>query len=156
MAVLHDFCAGFPYAFALMLGGLTGFLIRGSTVSLCMGAATGAVMLLCAYSSLRAYKAGARAWLATAVGAADSAVVSVVMARRYPPMQVTARPQLVPGVLFVAVRCAPPPARRGARPSEEEGARRGPRFRGRDRRGGERGARATESGEDVVRCRVSH
>ena len=107
MGVLHDFCVGYPYAVMLMAGGLMGFIIRGSTISLVMGLVTGALMFLCAHLSLRAYRNGGYAKLATAVGAVDSAVVSFVMAKRYPPMRVTTHPALAPGVLFVAVRCVP-------------------------------------------------
>ena len=55
---MYDFCFTFPYAFLLALGGLGGYLSKGSTPSLVGGVGSGALLFLLGYISLRYYHRG--------------------------------------------------------------------------------------------------
>ena len=82
--VLHDFCFGYPYGFVLVLGGLMGYLMKGSTMSLAMGGATGTVVLLCAHLSHATFvRSGKRAIAATSVAMITAMATAVAMAKRF-------------------------------------------------------------------------
>ncbi|MCO5574153.1 hypothetical protein L7F22_027933 [Adiantum nelumboides] len=61
---MHDFCFTIPYGFVVLLGGLVGFLRKGSSTSLMGGGAAGSVLLLAGYLSLQAFKKDANSYLA--------------------------------------------------------------------------------------------
>lgn len=82
--VLHDFCLGYPYGFVLVLGGLMGYLMKGSTMSLAMGGATGTVVLLCAHLSHATFvRSGKRAIVSTSVAMITAMATAVAMAKRF-------------------------------------------------------------------------
>jgi uncharacterized membrane protein (UPF0136 family) len=55
---IHDFCLGIPYGVLLVVGGLLGFIITGSTVSIRFGVLLGGVILALSVTSLSAWKQG--------------------------------------------------------------------------------------------------
>lgn len=55
---MFDFCFTFPYSALLALGGLMGFLTKGSVPSLLGGLGTAGILASCAYTSLNRYKQG--------------------------------------------------------------------------------------------------
>ena len=55
---MHDFCFTYPYGFVVLLGGLLGFLRKGSTSSLMGGAGSGLLLLLAGYLSHQAFQKG--------------------------------------------------------------------------------------------------
>ena len=52
---MHDFCFTYPYGFVVLLGGVFGFLRKGSTASLWGGVGSGLLLLLAGYLSNQAY-----------------------------------------------------------------------------------------------------
>ncbi len=55
---IHDFCLGIPCKVLLVVGGLLGFIITGSTVSIQFGVLLGGVILALSVTSLGAWKQG--------------------------------------------------------------------------------------------------
>ncbi|GJM95732.1 hypothetical protein PR202_ga12509 [Eleusine coracana subsp. coracana] len=64
---MHDFCFTIPYGFAVLAGGLLGYLRRGSTASLAGGAGAGALLLLAGFVSLKAFEKRRNSYLALAI-----------------------------------------------------------------------------------------
>jgi uncharacterized membrane protein (UPF0136 family) len=64
---MHDFCFTIPYGFAVLAGGVLGYLRRGSTVSLAGGAGAGALLLLAEFVSLKAFEKRRNSHLALAI-----------------------------------------------------------------------------------------
>jgi uncharacterized membrane protein (UPF0136 family) len=54
--MLHDFCLTLPYGGTVLLGGIIGFLTKGSKASLFAGGGSGALLCFLGYSSLQEYK----------------------------------------------------------------------------------------------------
>ncbi|KAH7546695.1 hypothetical protein FEM48_Zijuj01G0228900 [Ziziphus jujuba var. spinosa] len=52
---MHDFCFTIPYGLILGVGGLIGYLRKGSTSSLAGGLGTGFLLILAGYISLKAF-----------------------------------------------------------------------------------------------------
>lgn len=52
---MYDFCFTYPYALLLGLGGLAGFLLKGSLPSLLGGLGSAGILAACAQVSLNAY-----------------------------------------------------------------------------------------------------
>eukprot|EP00246_Nothoceros_aenigmaticus_P008493 TRINITY_DN231_c0_g1_i1.p1 TRINITY_DN231_c0_g1~~TRINITY_DN231_c0_g1_i1.p1 ORF type:complete len:120 (+),score=15.43 TRINITY_DN231_c0_g1_i1:168-527(+) len=80
---MHDFCFTIPYGLAILLGGLLGYLRKGSTTSLLGGVGAGLVMLLAATLSLRAFQRNSKSFAALFVEAAVSIALTVVMGQRF-------------------------------------------------------------------------
>ncbi|KAI7838904.1 hypothetical protein COHA_007337 [Chlorella ohadii] len=80
---MYDFCLSPIYAALLALGGLIGFLTKGSTASLGGGVGSAAVLAVCSYASLQSYHRGQLCRPATLVSLAVSAALTYVMWQRY-------------------------------------------------------------------------
>jgi len=79
---MYAFCFTIPYGFILMLGGVIGFL-KGSTVSLVMGAGFGALIVAMGFRSVSSHKKGLTTTLETGLTCLLTCVISVMMYRRY-------------------------------------------------------------------------
>ena len=55
---MYDFCFTFPYSLLLALGGLIGFVTKGSVPSLLGGVGSAALLAACGYISLQRYHQG--------------------------------------------------------------------------------------------------
>uniref|UniRef100_A0A804PA45 Transmembrane protein 14C n=1 Tax=Zea mays TaxID=4577 RepID=A0A804PA45_MAIZE len=64
---MHDFCFTIPYGFAVLAGGVLGYLRRGSTASLAGGAGAGALLLLAGFVSLKAFQKRRNSYVALAL-----------------------------------------------------------------------------------------
>ncbi|KAG8062926.1 hypothetical protein GUJ93_ZPchr0003g16499 [Zizania palustris] len=64
---MHDFCFTIPYGFAVLTGGVLGYLRRGSTASLAGGAGAGALLILAGFVSLKAFEKRRKSYLAFAL-----------------------------------------------------------------------------------------
>jgi len=53
---MHDFCFTIPYGLVLVIGGVIGYLKKGSMASLGGGAGTGLVLIFAGYLSLKAFE----------------------------------------------------------------------------------------------------
>ena len=98
---MYDFCFTFPYAALLALGGLMGFLLKGSLPSLLGGLGSAAVLAACAQTSLSRYHQGVLCRPATAASLAVAAVLTAVMYRRW---QATGR--FMPAGCVALLSCA--------------------------------------------------
>lgn len=61
---MHDFCFTIPYGLILGVGGLIGYLRKGSTSSLAGGLGTGFLLILAGYISLKAFGRKKNSYLA--------------------------------------------------------------------------------------------
>jgi uncharacterized membrane protein (UPF0136 family) len=57
---MHDFCFTYPYGFLVLIGGLLGFLRKGSTTSLMGGVGSGLLLLIAGYQSHQAFLKGSK------------------------------------------------------------------------------------------------
>jgi uncharacterized membrane protein (UPF0136 family) len=57
---MHDFCFTYPYGFLVLIGGLLGFLRKGSSTSLMGGVGSGLLLLLAGYQSHQAFLKGSK------------------------------------------------------------------------------------------------
>ncbi|CAM6092350.1 unnamed protein product [Calypogeia fissa] len=80
---MHDFCFTIPYGFAILLGGMFGYLRKGSTMSLLGGSGGGLLLLLAGYQSLQAFEKGTNSWVALILETVVSLVLTGVMGQRY-------------------------------------------------------------------------
>ncbi|KAK3150108.1 hypothetical protein QOZ80_3AG0228330 [Eleusine coracana subsp. coracana] len=78
---MHDFCFTIPYGFAVLAGGLLGYLRRGSTASLAGGAGAGAVHLLAGFVSLKAFEKRRNSYLALAIETLCALAFTYVMGK---------------------------------------------------------------------------
>lgn len=53
---MHDFCLTIPYGILVLVGGVVGYVKRGSTASLAGGAGSGLVLLIAGVLSLKAFE----------------------------------------------------------------------------------------------------
>ncbi|KAG6548442.1 hypothetical protein Mapa_009929 [Marchantia paleacea] len=93
---MHDFCFTLPYGFVVLLGGVFGFLRKGSTSSLLGGAGSGLLLLLAGKLSLGAYHNGQNSWFAIFLETVVSLALTVVMGQRYK----TTGKFMPPGLVF--------------------------------------------------------
>ncbi|RZR87764.1 hypothetical protein BHM03_00015226 [Ensete ventricosum] len=61
---MHDFCFTIPYGLLVLVGGIVGYVRRGSTASLAGGAGSGLVLLLAGFVSLKAFEKRRNSYLA--------------------------------------------------------------------------------------------
>eukprot|EP00803_Ostreobium_quekettii_P008230 evm.model.scf_638.4 EVM.evm.TU.scf_638.4 scf_638:35993-36355(+) len=80
---MYDFCFTFPYAMLLGLGGLMGFLSKGSMMSLYGGVGSACLLSLSGYVSLQYYHRGKTCKAATLGALVIASALTVVMYRRY-------------------------------------------------------------------------
>jgi uncharacterized membrane protein (UPF0136 family) len=112
---MHPFCLTIPYGGAIALGGLVGFLKRGSVASLGAGCGSGGMILLLAHASLQKYRRGEAAHFETAASLLIALLLSAAMGSRYRssgkfmPAGMVAALSLAMSA-FLAFRCARPAA----------------------------------------------
>ncbi|KAG0615328.1 hypothetical protein M758_5G032200 [Ceratodon purpureus] len=80
---MHDFCFTYPYGLLVVLGGLIGFLKKGSADSLMGGVGSGALLLLAGYVSHQAYLRGAKSWPALFLETGVAVALTWVMGQRF-------------------------------------------------------------------------
>eukprot|EP00878_Enallax_costatus_P010811 GHUV01011289.1.p1 GENE.GHUV01011289.1~~GHUV01011289.1.p1 ORF type:complete len:111 (+),score=27.45 GHUV01011289.1:176-508(+) len=80
---MYDFCFSPIYAAVLALGGIAGYIAKGSTESLTAGLVSAAILALCSHLSLKNYNAGRTCKPATAVSLIVAAGLTYVMYARY-------------------------------------------------------------------------
>jgi len=80
---MYDFCFTYPYAFLLALGGIVGYLHKGSIVSLGGGVGSGALLFVLAYISLKKYRSGKLWKLGTLLCLLISVGLTIMMFSRY-------------------------------------------------------------------------
>ncbi|KAM7251544.1 hypothetical protein ACFE04_023427 [Oxalis oulophora] len=78
-----DFCFTIPYGVILIVGGLIGYLKRGSTVSLAGGGGMGLLLVLAGYLSLKASQKKMNNYFALFLETACAIVLTFVMGQRY-------------------------------------------------------------------------
>ena len=64
---MHDFCFTIPYGLALVIGGVIGYLKKGSVASLGGGAGIGLVLIIAGYLSLKAFEKRKNSFLGLAI-----------------------------------------------------------------------------------------
>ena len=79
----HSFCFSIPYGIIVSLGGLIGFLKKGSTMSLIMGLLFGGISAALGYSAYQKYFVNASDRMEILAGLVVSAVLSIVMCLRW-------------------------------------------------------------------------
>ncbi|KAF3956568.1 hypothetical protein ACB098_06G039500 [Castanea mollissima] len=80
---MHDFCFTIPYGLVLIVGGVVGYMKKGSTASLGGGVGIGLVLILAGYLSLDAFKKRKNSYLAFVIETGCAAALTWVMAQRY-------------------------------------------------------------------------
>lgn len=80
---MHDFCFTIPYGFVVVLGGLVGFLRKGSSASLMGGGAAGSLLLLAGYLSLQAFKKDTDSSVALLLETVVSMTLTGAMGQRF-------------------------------------------------------------------------
>ncbi|KAG5255190.1 hypothetical protein OIU76_019117 [Salix suchowensis] len=80
---MHDFCFTIPYGLALVIGGVIGYLKKGSMASLGGGAGTGLVLIIAGYLSLKAFEKRKNSFLGLAIETVCAAILTFVMGQRY-------------------------------------------------------------------------
>lgn len=80
---MYDFCFTYPYATILALGGIFGFVFKGSFPSLLGGLGSAAILAACAQVSLNAYHKGKLSKTSTAVSLMVSLLLAGMMGVRW-------------------------------------------------------------------------
>nr|XP_023886671.1 protein FATTY ACID EXPORT 5-like [Quercus suber]POE68152.1 protein fatty acid export 5 [Quercus suber] len=80
---MHDFCFTIPYGLVLIVGGVVGYVKKGSTASLGGGVGIGLVLILAGYLSLDAFKKRKNSYLAFVIETGCATALTWVMAQRY-------------------------------------------------------------------------
>eukprot|EP00850_Spirogloea_muscicola_P008823 SM000048S16535 [mRNA] locus=s48:203096:208573:- [translate_table: standard] len=96
-AVIHDFCLGIPYGAMLVVGGLLGFLVAGSTSALRFGVLLGGAVLGASFWSLRTWRRGASS---TAYIAVQAAITLVLVVREWSRFSQARSPSLMSRAVF--------------------------------------------------------
>ncbi|GLT59394.1 hypothetical protein SLA2020_322150 [Shorea laevis] len=80
---MHDFCFTIPYGLILVVGGIIGYLRKGSMASLAGGGGAGLVLLLAGYLSLKAFEKRKNSYFALILETVCAVVLTWVMGQRY-------------------------------------------------------------------------
>uniref|UniRef100_A0A2P2J7G5 Uncharacterized protein MANES_15G072900 n=1 Tax=Rhizophora mucronata TaxID=61149 RepID=A0A2P2J7G5_RHIMU len=80
---MHDFCFTIPYGLVLVFGGVAGYVKKGSLASLGGGAATGLLLIIAGYFSLKAFERRKNSYPAFAIETVCAAMLTFVMGQRY-------------------------------------------------------------------------
>eukprot|EP00210_Caulerpa_lentillifera_P007019 g6713.t1 len=80
---MYDFCFTYPFAFLLGVGGLMGYISKGSTASLYGGVGSALLLFLLGYISLQYYHQGKLCKTATFFSLVVSIALTAVMYLRY-------------------------------------------------------------------------
>ncbi|KAK3266877.1 hypothetical protein CYMTET_24531 [Cymbomonas tetramitiformis] len=80
---MHDFCMTIPYGFIIALGGVMGFVMKGSTKSLMMGGGSGALLMILGFFSLTIWKSGKSALPVTIICTVLSSGLTAMMGKRW-------------------------------------------------------------------------
>ncbi|XP_042477539.1 protein FATTY ACID EXPORT 5-like [Macadamia integrifolia] len=80
---MHDFCFTIPYGLIMVVGGLIGYLKKGSTVSLAGGLGTGSLLLLAGYVSLKSFGKRRNSYFSLFLETGCAFTVTYVMGQRY-------------------------------------------------------------------------
>ncbi|GLJ12007.1 hypothetical protein SUGI_0181890 [Cryptomeria japonica] len=96
---MHDFCFTFPYGALVAIGGLVGFMRKGSVTSLAGGLGAGFFLLLAAQMSLNAFNQRRNSYLALFIQTVCSFALTWVMGQRY---LVTSK--IMPGGVVATIR----------------------------------------------------
>ncbi|WCJ32903.1 Transmembrane proteins 14C [Euphorbia peplus] len=80
---MHDFCFTIPYGLILVVGGMMGYVKKGSMASLAGGGGTGLVLILAGYLSLKAFERRKNSYPALLLETVCAAAVTFAMGQRY-------------------------------------------------------------------------
>lgn len=80
---MHDFCFTIPYGLVVAIGGVIGYLKKGSTASLGGGVGTGLVLILAGFLSLKAFERRKNSYFALILETVCAAALTTVMGQRY-------------------------------------------------------------------------
>ncbi|XP_062097935.1 protein FATTY ACID EXPORT 5-like [Humulus lupulus] len=80
---MHDFCFTIPYGLIVMIGGVVGYLKKGSVASLGGGVGSGFLLILAGYLSLKAFEKRKNSYFALILETVSSAALTWVMGQRY-------------------------------------------------------------------------
>eukprot|EP00271_Cylindrocystis_brebissonii_P007064 TRINITY_DN20199_c0_g2_i1.p1 TRINITY_DN20199_c0_g2~~TRINITY_DN20199_c0_g2_i1.p1 ORF type:complete len:123 (-),score=12.77 TRINITY_DN20199_c0_g2_i1:724-1092(-) len=80
---MHDFCFTLPYGTLLVLGGLFGFLRKGSVPSLVGGAGCGLLLCLAGYVQLQSYHKSRNNWPSIFLELFISTLLTIVLGKRF-------------------------------------------------------------------------
>ncbi|XP_058072524.1 protein FATTY ACID EXPORT 5-like [Magnolia sinica] len=80
---MHDFCLTIPYGLLVLVGGIMGYVKKGSTASLGGGAGSGLVLLIAGFLSLKAYGKRRNSHVALILQTVVAFVLTWVMGQRY-------------------------------------------------------------------------
>ncbi|XP_065862358.1 protein FATTY ACID EXPORT 5-like [Euphorbia lathyris] len=80
---MHDFCFTIPYGLILVVGGIIGYVKKGSMASLGGGGGTGLILILAGYLSLKAFERRKNSYLALFIETVCAAAVTFSMGQRY-------------------------------------------------------------------------
>ncbi|EPS68413.1 hypothetical protein M569_06356 [Genlisea aurea] len=98
---MHDFCFTIPYGLLLVLGGVFGFVKKGSTASLAGGAGTGALLILAGYLSLQAFHKKRNSYSALILETGIAGLLTWIMGQRYAETGKIMPAGMVAGLSFV-------------------------------------------------------
>ncbi|POO00376.1 TMEM14 family [Trema orientale] len=80
---MHDFCFTIPYGLIVVIGGVVGYLKKGSTASFAGGVGSGLVLILAGYLSLKAFEKKKNSYFALILETVCAAALTWVMGHRY-------------------------------------------------------------------------
>ncbi|KAG6756603.1 hypothetical protein POTOM_040038 [Populus tomentosa] len=100
---MHDFCFTIPYGLVIVIGGVIGYLRKGSVASLGGGVGTGLVLIFAGYLSLKAFSKGKNSFLGLAIETVCAAVLTFVMGQRYMQTSKIMPAGIVAGIRSIAL-----------------------------------------------------
>ncbi|XP_039130175.1 protein FATTY ACID EXPORT 5-like [Dioscorea cayenensis subsp. rotundata] len=80
---MHDFCFTIPYGLLVLVGGVAGYLRKGSITSLAGGVGAGIVLLLAGFVSLKAFEKRRNSFFSLILETACALALTYVMGQRY-------------------------------------------------------------------------